>query len=316
MVMSPRAYAEKYQNLDVYLYTDEQAKAANPGQLPPGGTWTAVSVHSYRLGLKKAHQRPETSIEVFKSKVRPHIDNKGESITVWVRTIAGDVVSKTYASRWDLAENVNDPFYGKGSPEEVQVVLQLAVRYGVFPREKVQIYCDNGNIGLDCNGFIGNYLRHVHQGLPWDTDARSKTEKKTEIDANTLIASIMKFGKLTIPVKAIADIEQFPWNVHLLAMANEHGHVLDHLKNPDGSTAYGHIMISEPGTQRMEASPVIPGLAPVPDRALGMTVFESAGGVGLVESKYYILSVNKHGAFKIYRGSKASAMTAIISRLL
>ena len=249
MTMSPRAYANKYSNLEVYLYTEEQAKAAQPGQLPPGGAWTRVSVHSYRLNLKKAYQRPETSLAVFKSKTREHLKGKDGKITVWVKTIAGDIVSKTYHSRLELAENVNDPFYGKGSPEEVQVVLQLAVRYGVFPREKVQIYCDNGNIGLDCNGFVGNYLRHVRQGLPWDVDARTSLQKKTEFDANSTIRSIMK-GRdrnRTQPVNTIEEIQQNTWSIHLLAMANAHGTIHDQVRDSDGTVSHGHIMISEPG---------------------------------------------------------------------
>src|SRR4051812_9890553 len=130
MNLTPSQYAKKYQELDVYIYTDEQAQASVAGSLPLGGEWVTVNVNSYRLGLKEAYGQKRDSIDVFKEKVRPHIDEKGESITVWIKTVNGDVVSKTYTSRLQLAENINDPFYGKGSPEEVQVVLQLAVRYG------------------------------------------------------------------------------------------------------------------------------------------------------------------------------------------
>lgn len=314
--MTPLQYAAVYKNLDVYLYTEEQAAAATGTQLPQGGEWVTVNVDSYRLGLKKAYQRTIDSIAVFKEKVRPHINEKDESITVWVKTVAGDVVHKTYHSRKEIAENINDPFYGKGSPEECQVVLQLAVRYGVFSKEKIQIYCDNGNIGLDCNGFVGNYLRHVVQGKPWDTDVRTKEQKKTEIDANTLIKSIMTFSTLTQPVKTLEEIEQRPLGVYLLAMANEGGHILDHVKNDDGSVAHGHIVITEPGTLKTVNNPVLPNVRRPPTEAKAITVLESTGGHGLVDSSYYFLDVNRHGVFTVYRGVKSQKMFTRVARCL
>ena len=317
MTMSPRAYADKSSDLEVYLYSGtgegRPARAAAAGRRLDQGQCPQLSAEP------RAYRRPETSLAVFKSKTREHLKGKDGKITVWVKTIAGDIVSKTYHSRLELAENVNDPFYGKGSPEEVQVVLQLAVRYGVFPREKVQIYCDNGNIGLDCNGFVGNYLRHVRQGLPWDVDARTSLQKKTEFDANSTIRSIMK-GRdrnRTQPVNTIEEgMQQNTWSVHLLAMANAHGTIHDQVRDSDGTVSHGHIMISEPGPLWWEKPPHVPGLSTQPERALSMTVLESSGRVGLVESKYFILNANSHGAFLVYRGSKAETMTVTAARLL
>ncbi|WP_048708279.1 hypothetical protein [Microvirga massiliensis] len=311
--MTPLEYAAKYKNLEVYLYTEDQAKAAPAGQLPPGGDWQTVNVHAYRLGLKKAYQQTINSIEVFKSKVRPHLNQKDESITVWVKTVQGEVVPKTYRSRSELSENANDPFYGKGSPEECQVVLQLAVRYGVFPREKIQLYCDNGNIGLDCNGFVGNYLRHFKQGLPWDTDA--KKDQKGEFDANTMIQSIMTFTGKTLPVKTLDEIEKNQLSIFLLALCDESGRILDHAKMTDGTTAYGHIMISQPGTFKKISQPGAAGprlLREVPM----FTVIESTGGHGLVDSPYRLLEVNKNGAFKVFRGVKGQTMRVRIARVI
>jgi len=313
--MTPLEYAAKYRNLDVYLYTEEQAKASPSGQLPPGGEWQTVDVDSYRLGLKKAYQKPIDSIEVFKSKVRPHINEKDESITVWVKTIQGDIVSKTYRSRIELAENVNDPFYGKGSPEECQVVLQLAIRYGVFPKDKIQIYCDNGNIGLDCNGFVGNYLRHVRQGLPWDTDAKTKEQKKSEFDANTMIKSIMGFSGAAFPVKTMEELDQNRLSIFLLATCNEAGQILDHVKNADGSISHGHIMISQPCTLTKAKDPILAGKSYKGEVPV-FTVIESTGGSGLRDSPYHILDVSKHGVFTVHRGVKGQNMKVKIARLV
>jgi len=55
-------------------------------------------------------------------------------------------------------------FTGKGSPEACQVVLQLANHWGLAP--DVQAYADSA-LGLDCNGFVGNYIWHVQHGNPW-----------------------------------------------------------------------------------------------------------------------------------------------------
>lgn len=314
MVMTPLQYAQKYKNLEVYIYTDEQANAAIGDAPPSGGEWQTVKVDSYRLGLKQAYQKTVDSIALFKDKVRPHINEKDESITVWVKTVAGDIVSKTYHSRNEIAENINDPFYGKGSPEEVQIVLQLAVRYGLFPKEKLQIYCDNGNIGLDCNGFVGNYLRHVWQGKPWATDARSKSEKKTEFDANTMIQSIMKFSGSTQAVKTLEEIERQPFSSYFMAMANQNGQILDHVKNPDGSVSHGHIVITEPNT--FKKVPSFSASGKTYTNISSICVIESTGGVGLVNSTYHILSADKNGTFSVYRGSKNEQMFVKIARLL
>jgi hypothetical protein len=58
-------------------------------------------------------------------------------------------------------------FAGKGSPEACQVVLQLANHWGLAIPD-VQAYA-NTALGLDCNGFVGNYLLHAQKGKPWTT---------------------------------------------------------------------------------------------------------------------------------------------------
>jgi len=55
-------------------------------------------------------------------------------------------------------------FAGKGSPEACQAVLRLANHWNLAP--DVQAYADVA-LGLDCNGFVGNYLWHGQKGNPW-----------------------------------------------------------------------------------------------------------------------------------------------------
>lgn len=47
-------------------------------------------------------------------------------------------------------------FYGKGSPEDIRNVVRLASRYQLTDAKTVNQYCTT-NIGLDCNGFAGNF---------------------------------------------------------------------------------------------------------------------------------------------------------------
>ena len=56
---------------------------------------------------------------------------------------------------------------GKGSPEEIAIALHLVSRYKLYdkiyatdPAAGVRDYCDR-YIGLDCNGFVGNYARAI-----------------------------------------------------------------------------------------------------------------------------------------------------------
>ncbi|HZF31660.1 MAG TPA: hypothetical protein VE907_21260 [Gammaproteobacteria bacterium] len=68
----------------------------------------------------------------------------------------------THVTDWSLLARY--AFAGKGSPEACQVVLQLANAWGLATN--VQAYADSA-LGLDCNGFVGNYLWHAKNGNPW-----------------------------------------------------------------------------------------------------------------------------------------------------
>jgi hypothetical protein len=52
--------------------------------------------------------------------------------------------------------NVQKVFYGKGSPDQIDTAIWLASRYGRVTRTNIQKWCDD-NLGLDCNGFVGNF---------------------------------------------------------------------------------------------------------------------------------------------------------------
>jgi hypothetical protein len=54
---------------------------------------------------------------------------------------------------------LNLTFAGKGMPDDIRQTLRLAVRHKLTEPDKLRLqrFCDK-YIGLDCNGFVGNYL--------------------------------------------------------------------------------------------------------------------------------------------------------------
>jgi hypothetical protein len=55
---------------------------------------------------------------------------------------------------------------GKGSPEEIAIALHLVAKFKLYDKKiaseaaGIKDYCDK-YIGLDCNGFVGNYARAI-----------------------------------------------------------------------------------------------------------------------------------------------------------
>lgn len=92
-------------------------------------------------------------------------------------------------------------FSGKGSPEEIQVALHLVAIYGLYDKKKfsgdpvagIRDYCDK-YIGLDCNGFVGNFAREAGTGKVPNTPIGSyapKGKRRTKLEdvqANDILA--------------------------------------------------------------------------------------------------------------------------------
>lgn len=124
------------------------------------------------------------------------------------------------------AQRFVDVFTGKGSPNAIVTVLQLVHEYrlpfikackGVKgpkgdaaallernesnPIKMMQEFCD-AYLGLDCNGFVGNYVKRVQN--KW-------------IGPNTDIASFLRSGKKrkTVDDAYDLDILIFPNNTHI-----------------------------------------------------------------------------------------------------
>jgi hypothetical protein len=73
-----------------------------------------------------------------------------------------DVTSGSGNDAWFKAnkEQIRNAAMGKGAPRDYELALEWAVRSGHIPvptQESVQKYCDE-HLGIDCSGFVTNYL--------------------------------------------------------------------------------------------------------------------------------------------------------------
>jgi hypothetical protein len=68
----------------------------------------------------------------------------------------------TFVEEVDLAQ-LMACYIGKGSPQEVQQALRLAQAFGFIKRDvaSMKTYVEK-NLGIDCSGFVTNYLQKVH----------------------------------------------------------------------------------------------------------------------------------------------------------
>jgi hypothetical protein len=141
------------------------------------------------------------------------------------------------ASREQIRYSLINPFFGKGSPEDVQVALQLALRLRVVTRDRLQAWAD-ANIGLDCNGFVGNYIMREIMGNPWWLHQRGA---KTP-GPSAAITAIFEWAAGHSEESALADTSQIDASVpHLFARVDSAGHVMP------GGKVVGHVGLTEPG---------------------------------------------------------------------
>lgn len=129
------------------------------------------------------------------------------------------------------------PFVGKGAPEHCQIVLQLARHWNILDGS-LQAYADR-NMGLDCNGFVGNCIFHGMEGKPWYELGLDAIEgPDTTIDGY--------FEDKYAKKGFVASWEQMDGgSTYILGRINPK--TLRIVKSVDAE-GVGHITISEPGT--------------------------------------------------------------------
>ena len=232
-MQTPADYAARYESLTV------------PSIDGSGDLATGISIDRYLLGVSKAatDERLRVGQKIQKDLAIRRKSDKSAKIEVRVQTVSGaeersfdDLTFGTNDQLWLL---LRYPYGGKGSPEGIQALLQLAsVELPGSPAAikpaNFQTYCDKW-LGLDCNGLVGNYLRNVWGGIDW-TDV---TTTKSGLDPNTDIKTIWNAFDGTERTSA-ADVNFRELN--LLVMVDAAGKII-----PGGTKgSYGHIMISQP----------------------------------------------------------------------
>lgn len=206
--MSPSDYLRRYRNLQVPLLD--------------GITIFNVDVHEYRNAKTYYNEgTPEGDHHVFvgmaaKDQLMAKIRSRGTRVSAGHYQLrfsqAGQVLPKndttTEVFGTVIAESVKilQPYQGKGSPEEIQMVLKLAVGCGLLTpnRDALQRYCDE-NIGLDCNGFVGNYVR---------------AEGHASLTPGTHISRFSALGTKRSAISEIQprDVMVFTSNAHIMAL--------------------------------------------------------------------------------------------------
>lgn len=270
---APSAYAKRYSQLRVELKTGP----------------VTVNVRQYRLG--DAPRAKDVLWSKFKDYVHAQV-KKDPKFTFTLRVNGQDYPRTTYHG---MEQWVVRPFTGKGNPECVQMVLQLAALLGEATPGSLQSYCDS-YLGLDCNGFVGNYLYYDQADHDWTDEP-----KKGEYGPN---GDMTNFEKLGDAVKDTADMD--PHRTYL-CLETLNGKVI-----PGGKTGAGHIVITQAG-RFMPQSFVTDSfggmdLKLAKQRAYGHPAFwavESTQKKGLTQS-WYAFPNNKDpgGVHRIFRGCK------------
>jgi hypothetical protein len=292
--LTPGQFAAKYRVLYVHLDPQELSDGPPPVYTPPVG-WRQVKVENYLL-----QSYSSWADEFWHDDVKPHFK---DPVTVRVRPInkVGVHEDVTFTggigASLGVKRDFDAPFLGKGSPEQIQIAIQLLYR---FRRVKLSLdaFVGANFIGLDCNGFVGNYCDRVVLGTDWK-DVRKvsvpptlRTPGTRSPGPTTTCTGLFEFGA---EVKDPADLKAE--GTYILAMCDRYGTIAD----PGVTGTYGHVMLTEPNTLKGA-----PGSQTI-------TVVEATPPK--LRTAYYTIKSASKGVFSVERGSPSSPMLVRISRL-
>jgi hypothetical protein len=282
-MINPSEYKDRYENLTV----------AGSGK---------IKVRKYRLGSIARFYDP-TGVTKFIDKLSKNTEN----IELEVDTDNGPKQVTLFAKKFSVpAGGFNEwaamaryTFKGKGAPEHCQLVLQLADHWGILGGS-MQDYADK-YLGLDCNGFVGNYLWHTKPAKagdaprPWTDLGVGNHDKGPDCGIS---------GYLDPPRRYVSDWNDLhPGFSYVLGRVNT---ATNQVIDGGGTTLdrIGHVVISEPGAMMMKR---INGID-----TKGLRVIESTGGAldpGLTDSWYFLKNPAKtkpaNKVFEILRESMA-----------
>jgi hypothetical protein len=137
--VTPEEYAGKYLHLTAVLYD---------------GTVKEVAIQKY-LNTGEAWNNPDAAKARPKAAVAEYFRLLGKLN----KELPGKKVPKQFIlDGWSFdRESLQRCYSGKGSPAEIMDALWLANRCALLDASNVQDYCDSF-LGLDCNGFCGNFV--------------------------------------------------------------------------------------------------------------------------------------------------------------
>src|SRR5262249_2128642 len=159
------------------------------------------------------------------------------------------------------------------TPEEAQITLQLAARFKLLDGCDLQAYCDK-YLGLDCNGFVGNYLVHGLRKGDW----RKAEPRGTDFLANKTVGVILR--KNGTPIKDLDELMRA--NAHMMGLVGSSGQVIERVEG----NSFAHIFITKADIKWDSSYREGCKVRDVPT----MLAIESTGGVGLIAEECQIVS--------------------------
>jgi hypothetical protein len=283
-LMTPYEFADQYLNLDTYFFQPD------PGAVPDytlDEGWQTLRVARYRLGRNAWAETLWNDIATRLPKTIP----------IRVCTVQG-LIEDIELTPAQAHRHFKYPFVGKGSPEQAQIAIQLVYRYHKA-RSTPGHFVTQDFIGLDCNGFVGNYIQRVVKGQDW-----RGANNDADPGPTTLIGDLLDAQGIANRMTDLKDLTST--ETYILGHCAEDGSVLDPSKaNP---SAWGHVMITQPGAFTQTAD----GLT------IGVVEATAAGKRELRYVDYTFRESkqkSKGAVFTVWRGSKSDPMNVRVSRL-
>jgi len=266
--------------------------------LPVAGNADKIKVRKYRLASIARFYDPAGTKKFIEK-----LEGNSDDIELTVDTSNGPTKVTLYGKKSKVptgsfnqwAAMARYTFKGKGAPEHCQLVLQLASHWGILDGS-MQDYADK-YLGLDCNGFVGNFLWHdgAAKPKPWTDLGVENHDKGPDCGIS---------GYLDPPRKYVSDWDKLDESVpYILGRVNAANQVID----GGGKTidTIGHVVIIEPGVRPTKT---INGVV-----TKGLRAIESTGGAvdpGLSDSYYWLKDPTKtkpaNKVFQIFRESMAT----------
>jgi len=255
---TPLGYKQRYESLQIPLKT--------------GGT-ASVSVSKYRATFMASGDMAvnTTALNAFDGKFHDTAKKSFPSDLALqvdtgngLRAIQDDEIKKLYSPDYrNVLRALKGVYQGKGSPEFCQIVLQLAAHWKLTTTADeagLRKYAGDA-LGLDCNGFAGNYIWHVTDQKDWTDHGLDATEGPN--------SKIHLYQGANLAITNWDDLTTGPY---LLLRTNENGSVLD-----GTGENIGHITLTEPNKFRAEN-----GATP-----RGVDVVESSASLGGLKESWY-----------------------------